>query len=273
MILNCINEKFEKFSQTNNVKPEINEHVLSNGKKTYSLVIRDFLKYPEEFTDLLYSFPHFKNEKEWCARPGSSFSFPDNWKPKCTHFIRNILFDVFKVDLTPLDLYTNCFSSVMNTHFVPPHTDYDFFAKNTHLACNLGLTKCPENILNGTSFWTFKGKQGVLEMSMQELNDYHNHMNDSWTNIHEWDNIDQNYDWNLEYIVPMEYNSIVVYSTTLFHIPYFDKKYFSNVDRFSLASMYNVKIEQVNDIPNDMKNNAFDVWNKFEICKIFNYYF
>lgn len=273
MILNTVNSKFEKFSQTNNVSPEIIEHQISNGEKSYTLVIKDILKYPDEFSNLLYSFPHFKNESDWCARPGSSFLFPQEWIPKCTFFIRQQLFDLLKVNLDSLSLYTNCFSGKMNTHFVPPHIDYDYYSRNTHLAANLGLTKYPKEINNGTSFWTFKGKRGILEMNTQEMNDYNNSMSESWTNISEWNNSDETSEWNLEYVVQMEYNSLVVYSPTLFHIPLFDHDYFCGKDRFSLASMYNVRVAESHELPDELKVEAFDIWNKLELCKIFNYYF
>lgn len=273
MKIEAIDDKFFQVTEVNNSRPEIIEYDLSNGKKSYALVINDFLKYPDEFTSLLQSFPHFENESGWSGRPGKSFVFAETYRDKYTFFIRKKLFEVFKIDFYPLDLYTNCFSGVMNTHFVPPHVDYDIESKRTHLACNLSLTKNISNCTNGTSFWTFCGKEGVLEMNKKEQNDYFNYMNDQTVTITEWDNYDKDSYWNLEYIVPMKYNSLVAYSPTLFHIPYFDKKCFIDTDRFSLASMYDIRFDRVSEIPERYKLEAFDIWNKFELCKIFNYHF
>lgn len=271
-----IDEKFIKLSEVNNTKPEINEHVLSTGEKSYSLVIRDFLKYPDEFSSLLASFPHFKNEKEFTGRPGKSFLFNPSNFPKLTFFIRKTLFEHFRINLECISLYTNCFSGIMDTHRIPPHTDMDEpynLPLGPHLVSNLGLTK---NSKGGTSFWTFMKKRGIIDMNIEEINQYYfqmNEINSSDNSINYWENTDDDGEWKLEYYVQWGYNDLVVYSPSLFHQPYFKKDWFLEDDRFSLASFYNIKREDIDKIPPELGADAYDIWKKFEICKLVNYYF
>jgi hypothetical protein len=275
MKINPIDEDYFKFTEPNNITPEVSEHTSSNGYKSYSIVIKDFLKYPDKFANLIESFPHFKNEKEFTGRPGSSFSFSLEYLQKFSFFIRKPLFEIFKINFECTSLYTNCFSGIMDSHKIPPHCDVDNpYQLNIgpHLVCNLGLTKESEG---GTSFWTYLKKSGFLEMGYEDINSYSNYMNDShtFTDISEWENSDDDGEWKLEYIVPWGYNDLVIYSPMLFHQPYFKKEWFLEKDRLSLASMYNVKIEEVNMIPQELQGDAYDVWKKFELCKILNYYF
>ncbi len=272
-----MDDKYIKFSEVNNQKPEINEHILSNGQKSYSLVIKDFLKYPDEFSSLLGSFPHFKNEKEFTGRPGKSFLFNDSNFPKLTFFIRKSLFEIFKINFECISHYTNCFSGIMDTHMIPPHTDIDDPSNlrvGPHLVSNLGLTK---NSKGGTSFWTFMKKRGVIDMNIEELNRYFNQMSDitfsNKNDIKHWENSEENGEWKFEYFVPWGYNDLVVYSPTLFHQPYFKKEWFLKSDRFSLASFYTVKTEDIAKIPQELRADAYDAWKKFEICKLLNFYF
>lgn len=275
MKLKTVDDDYEKFTQFNNIKPEINEHISSNGYKSYSLIIRDFLKYPDQFSDLLGSFPHFKNEKHSTGRPGATFGFSDSCLQKFSFFIRKPLFEIFKINLECSSLYTNCFSGIMETHKIPPHCDVEnsrFLTGGPHLVANLGLTKGAKG---GTSFWTFLKKSGFLEMGYEELNSYSNYMHDShdFNDIEEWENTDEDAEWKLEYVVPWGYNELVVYSPMLFHQPYFKKEWFVETDRLSLASMFNIKTGEIDLIPEELKEDAYDVWKKFELCKILNYYF
>lgn len=270
-----IDEKYLEFTEVNNKNPEINEHVTSNGYKSYSIIIKDFLKYPDQFSNLIESFPHFLNEKEFTGRPGATFSFAEEYFQKFSFFIRKPLFDIFKINLKCSSLYTNCFSGIMNTHQIPPHCDvYDpkELNKGPHLVANLGLTKESKG---GTSFWSFLKKPGFLEMGYDEINSYSNYMNDSHltNDISEWENTDEDGEWKLEYIVPWGYNDLVVYSPMLFHQPYFKKEWFVEKDRLSLASMYEVKVQEISLIPEELHQDAYEIWKKFELCKILNYYF
>lgn len=275
MKIQTIDEKFLKFTEYNNTIPEINEHISSNGYKSYSLIIKDFLKYPDEFSNLIASFPHFKNDKNDTGRPGSSCLFSEGYYPKMTFFIRKCLFEIFKVNFECNSLYTNCFSGIMNTHKIPPHCDinnpYSIY-QGPHLVANLGLSK---NLKGGTSFWTFLKRSGFMEMTYEELHKYGNYMGDSHevNDISEWENTDDDAEWKLEYVVPWGYNDLVVYSPTLFHQPYYKKEWFIDEDRFSLASMYNIKMEDIEKMPESLRSDAYEIWKKFELCKIVNYYF
>ena len=267
--------KYLKFSEVNNKKPQIDQHVSSNGNKSYSFIIKDFLKYPDEFANVIASLPHFKNEKENTGRPGKTFSFHDMQLAKFSFFIRECLFDIFKINLVCTDLYTNCFSGIMDTHIIPPHCDvqdHNNIIIGPHLVSNLGLTK---NSKGGTSFWTYLKKSGFLDMSYVEMNGYYNYMqeNNKINDSSEWNPTIDDGEWKLEYIVPWGYNDLVVYSPMLFHQPHFKKEWYLDNDRLSLASMYNIKIEEIDMIPEDLHKDAFDIWKKFELCKILNYYF
>jgi hypothetical protein len=275
MKIKTIDEDYFKFTELNNIQPEITEHVSSNGYKSYSMVVRDFLKYPDQFSSLVQSLSHFKNEKEVTGRPGATYSFSVDTSPRCSFFIRKCLFEIFKINLECTSLYTNCFSGIMDSHKIPPHCDVEDPRNlniGPHLVCNLGLTKGSKG---GTSFWTFLKKSGVLEMGYEDINSYTNYMDETHelNDINEWENTDEDGEWKLEYIVPWGYNELVIYSPMLFHQPYFKKEWFLDKDRLSLASMYNVKTEEINMIPEEFIRDAYDVWKKFELCKILNYYF
>lgn len=279
--IESIEEKFISLTEVNNYNWEIFDHKLSNGEISYTLIVKDFLKYPDKFRDILASFPHFNNYIHDTGRPGKSFLFHPEFNYRCSFFIRKLLFDAFKLDTRCRSIYTNCMpgkSDSVDVNVVPPHVDlfnvYDH-RSSPSLVTNLGLTKGIEN--NGTSFWTFRGKRGPLDMKVQELNEYQLYQKDN--NIHEnvicdvWNNTQNDSDWNLEYIVPLEYNSLVCYSPTWFHQPYYNKNDFINIDRFSLASFYELKMEEVSEIPEELIPDAFDIWKKFDLCKIYNYYF
>lgn len=275
MKIEAFDDEFIRLSELNNKQPEINEHISSNGYKSHSMIIRDFLKTPDEFANLLATLPHFKNEREDTGRPGKSYWFSGPNTKKMSFFIRKCLFDIFKVNLDCENLYTNCFSGDMDTHRIPPHCDSHHphdLGQGPHLVCNLGLTKGAKG---GTSFWTYLKKSGVLNMTYEERNSYQNYMNDSheFASIKHWENTDEDAEWKLEYVVPWGYNDLVVYSPTLFHQPYFEREWFLDKDRFSLASMYNVRLKDVEKIPKDMIEDAYSVWKKFELCKLLNFYF
>ena len=275
MKIKTIDEDYFKFTELNNTKPEIKEYISSNGYKSHSIIIKDFLKYPDKFSSLLGSFPHFINEKEDTGRPGSSYCFSVQTFQKFSFFIRKCLFEIFKINLECVSLYTNCFSGIMNTHQIPPHCDVEDprqLNNGPHLVCNLGLT---EGSKGGTSFWSYLKKPGFLEMTYEEINSYSNYMFEAhdFNDINEWHNTDNDGEWKLEYVVPWGYNDLVVYSPLLFHQPYFKKEWFMEKDRFSLASMYNIKISEIDMIPEKVHEDAYDIWKKFELCKTLNYYF
>ena len=272
-----MDDKFIKLSEVNNKKPEITEHTLSNGEKSYSLIVKDFLKYPDEFSNLLSSFPHFKNSKEFTGRPGKSFVFNFDNYPKLTFFIRKCLFEYFKVNFECISLYTNCLSGIMDTHNIPPHSDMDAphnLLVGPHLVSNLGLSK---NFKGGTSFWTFLKKRGLVDMNIDEINQYYFQLREyresSKHIVNHWENQEEDGEWKFEYYVPWGYNDLILYSPTLFHQPYFKKEWFLDEDRFSLASFYTVKTEDIDKIPEELRADAYDIWKKFEICKLVNYYF
>jgi len=85
----------------------------------------------------------------------------------------------------------------MDTHMIPPHTDIDDASNlrvGPHLVSNLGLTK---NSKGGTSFWTFMKKRGVIDMNIEELNQYYTQMNDiassNENDIKHWENSEENW--------------------------------------------------------------------------------
>lgn len=273
-----IEEKFLSLTEVNNYSWEIFDHKLSNGETSYTIIVQDFLKYPDKFTEVLASFPHFNNYVEDTGRPGKTFLFHPEINHRCSFFIRKLLFDIFKVDTRCGSLYTNCMPGKSdNINVAPPHIDlYDIFdyKKGPSIVTNLGLTKNVKN--SGTSFWTFRGNRGTLDMKVQELNEYqfyNNNIDPSSVIGDVWNNNENDADWNLEYIVPLNYNSLVCYSPTWFHQPHFNKNDFIDKDRFSLAGFYEIKTEQINNIPEELIPDAFDIWKKFDLCKIYNYYF
>lgn len=270
-----IDDDYLKFTELNNTTAEINEHISSNGYISHSIIIRDFLKYPDEFSNLLASIPHFKNEKDFTGRPGKSYVFSAATTKKMSFFIRKCLFNIFKINLDCTELYTNCFSGDMDSHRIPPHCDCNEMHNlmdGPHLVSNLGLTK---DAKGGTSFWTYLKKSGSIDMTYEERNSYQNYMDDScdFSSIKQWENTDEDAEWKLEYIVPWGYNDLVVYSPTLFHQPYFKKEWYLDTDRFSLAAMYNVRMGEIAKIPTNLREDAYSVWKKFELCKLLNYYF
>jgi hypothetical protein len=276
--IEAVEEKFMTLTEVNNYEWEIFEHKLSNGEKSYSIIVNDFLKYPDEFAKLLSKFPHFDNYQDNTGRPGKTFLFAQPLNYRCSFFIRKLLFNIFKIDTRCGSLYTNCMPGRSDRILItPPHIDlvdvYDH-RLGPSIVANLGLTKNVKN--NGTSFWTFRGKRSPLDMTIQEINEYesyHDKLKKTDITYQAWNNNQTDKDWNLEYIVPMNYNSLVCYSPTWFHQPSYDKNEFIEKDRFSLASFFDVKMEEIHDMPTELIPDAFDIWKKFDLCKLYNYYF
>lgn len=281
MKIESINEKFISCTEVNNTEWKLDTYILSNGNKSYSLVLNDFLKYPDKFQNLLKSFPHFDNDITRSARPGKGFLFHDEWLDgQLTYFLRKAIFDKFRINTKINTMFTNCFPGITEedekVHVAPPHTDTNHFIieSSSNLVTNLGLTKDVVN--NGTSFWSFRGKRGILEMSKKELNEYTLYTSDIKKNdvfFKSWYNTEDSVDWKFEYFVPMGYNSLVCYSPTWFHQPSYDKNYFVDRDRFSLATFYKIRMELVNEIPEELIPEAYDIWNKFDVTTMTNYYF
>lgn len=226
------------------------------------LVIKDFLKYPDKLKNLIHSFPYFDSQPTW--RPGKTAGFPSSHCPKFGSFISKQFADIFQSnDVQCYDLYVNCFNGKMNCSYQLPHVDCSIFplSVQTHIAVNICLT---ENMLGGTSFWSFKNKMNLFDMSLGQINELYHIMNSfNSNNSMPWKQFTGDINFEMEKVVPMEYNTLVAYPTTTLHSPYIETNWFETYDRISLAAFLQI-------YPNFTPSADEKLWKKFRLKDVFN---
>jgi hypothetical protein len=241
-MIESIDSKWKKYTTINNQNFEIIDHGI--GK---TVVFKDFLKYPDKFKSLLESFPYFENnDNGFVPRPGKSFGFYWTSQQVLSNFIGSSIASIFndpEIEFQCTDFYVNCFNGDMKANHINPHFDIvpsDFnFTQPTMPTCivsNLGLTK---NMKGGTGFWSFKGKTCLYDIGQEDGEEFMKFISEIKCNGN-WEQITNIGDLKLEYIVPMDYNSLVVYSPAVLHNPYIENDWFLSEDRLSLASFYKI---------------------------------
>lgn len=266
--MESVNEKWEKYTEINNTSYE----VLDNDG-SIAIIIKDFLKYPDQFSDLLYSFPHWDNYRLPTARPGKTFAFNLDFVSVASEFVARTISNTFVADVGCSGMHTNCLNGNMKGHYFYPHIDSNLNHRGRegpHIAANLGLTK---ELQGGTSFWKFNGKRSPVDMSLEEENKYKSFARFDETEVLEWEQVQSDGNWELTHIVPLEYNSLVIYSTLDFHNPYVEDDWFIDRDRFTLAVFFEIGSFNHENLDIETKNKLFDIWKGLHLCKLFNYYF
>jgi hypothetical protein len=210
-------EEIEEILQIN-PKAELEEVVYDNTKFK---VIRNFLKYPEEYKNLLSYFPAVRDHT---YSPGFRQDVPP-WAARfiTTYIQKNVS------NWIPARVSCNIYNGNMRmrTNANLPHSD------NFYGIWNLWFNK---NCLGGTAFWSHKGKLHVDDLSEEE----YMHLFDktlSATGYQEWRNFRGDDDWELSCIAPMEYNTLLFYNGGFFHSPWVLENWYIDEDRYSMIGM------------------------------------
>lgn len=266
--MESVNEKWEKYTEINNTSYDV---IDNNG--SIAIVIKDFLKYPDKFSEFLRSFPHWDNYRLSTARPGKTFAFNIDFTPVAAEFIASAVANTLISNISCTGMHTNCLNGNMKGHYFYPHVDSDLSNRcrnGAHIAANLGLTK---DLRGGTSFWKFNGKRSPVDMSLEEENVYKSHARFDDRQVLPWEQVQSDENWELTHVVPIEYNSLVMYSSLEFHNPYLKDDWFIDTDRFTLAVFFEIVSFNHENLDTETKNKLFDIWKGLHLCKIFNYYF
>lgn len=210
----------EQLQEICQINPEakLEEVVYDNTKFK---VIRNFLRYPEEYKSLLMNFPAVRDHT---YSPGFRQDIP----PWAARFITTYIQENV-ANWMPARVSCNIYNGNMRmrTNANLPHSD------NFHGIWNLWLT---QNCLGGTAFWSHKGKKHINELSEVE----HNHLFNKALQAsgHEvWKNFRGDEDWELTSIAPMEYNTMLFYNGGFFHSPWVLENWYLDEIRYSMIGM------------------------------------
>lgn len=248
-MIKVITEEWFKYTKINNLNIETINY--GNGK---ILLIKDFLSYPDQFYDLVTSFPFFDNMVSGAAA-GKGFSIPELHLQSYGKFLLDAVSNIFNVEDYYLVFATiHCMNGNMETYTCHPHVDVSFgldypishYIRNSaNLAVNLGLTK---DMQGGTAMWSYKGKSNLMQMTTSELASYNKDVNPYPLNKKTWDVFEENEDWKIDFISPYEYNTLVLYPTFQIHSPYLKNEWYNQTDRISLSSFINVGTKNINPL-------------------------
>lgn len=184
-------------------------------------VIRNFLKYPEEYKNLLMHFPAVRDHT---YSPGFRQDIP----PWAARFITTYIQENV-IKWSPVRVACNIYNGNMRmrTNANLPHSD------NFHGIWNLWFN---QNCLGGTAFWKHKEKRHVNELTQEE----YSHLFDkalSSSGNEQWKNFRGDEDWELTCIAPMEYNTLLFYNGGFFHSPWVLENWYTEEDRYSMIGM------------------------------------
>lgn len=184
-------------------------------------VIRNFLKYPEEYVKILQLFPA---TRDTTYSPGWRQDIPP-WAARfITNFVRQSIPNWMPQRIS-CNIYNGDMLMKKNSNF--PHSD------PFHGIWNLWLTK---NCLGGTAFWKHKNKRHVNDLTEEEYS-YLFEKSLSSTGYEQWKNFRGNEDWELTCIAPMEYNTLLFYNGGFFHSPWILENWYIDEDRYSMIGM------------------------------------
>lgn len=248
-MVKVITEDWFKYTEINNFKFE----TINYGKGKVILV-KDFLKYPDEFYNLVISFPFFDNMVSGAAA-GKGFSIPELHLQSYGKFLLDAVNQIFN----PLHSYIvfatiHAMNGSMETYSYHPHVDVSFdieqpvshyIENSANLAVNLGLTK---DMKGGTAMWSYKGKSNLLEMTKSELFSYNKEVNPYPLTKKKWKIFEENENWTLDFISPYEYNTLVLYPTFQIHSPYLKPEWYNDENRISISSFINVGTKTLNPL-------------------------
>ena len=213
-------------------------------------IAKDVLKYPEqvrEFMENGYWWDNGGGEEE-CARPGKSFDFGPNidmyFNP-----LRNQLSSFYDVEeILPIEIYGNCLNGNMDLHTVMsyvPHVDTfpgDDQNENplNDAAFNINLTKSDKV---KTAFYSFNNKRSICDFTRLDYEDLRTCWN-TQKDIRKdksWFLIDDNYEqYKLEFIADIEYNSMILYPSHVWHNSYIKEDWFNDEDRITFTGFFEI---------------------------------
>lgn len=282
-MIDTFTDKWIKYTEVNNSSFEI----LNLGKIDV-VIIRDVLKYP----DLLRSFIEELKFTISCLsfnnlKPGKTYYFNPSLNDIHARSLIQIISKIFGCTGIICPFYSiNCFNGNMISHHNYPHVDANPENISVTIAANIGLTK---NLKGGTGFWSYLGKINAMDMTQSEIEHYlkfskeQKQISDTIINQviqnldnqksfdfpFKWHQIENEDDWALEYICPLEYNTLVLYSTLNFHNPYIKPEWYLNEDRVSISSFFDVDPQSlIYDDSN--KSSISKLWKSFRLDTIHN---
>lgn len=253
------------------------------------VVVKNILKYPDKVREFLSNGYWWKNGfSEEYARPGKSFEFGGNKKlyvSKLIDYFKSF-FGVEYIHL--LDLYGNCFNGNMdlpNVSSVFPHVDswpedkeYDLYLEGKldviesikpDIAFNINLTNT-DNV--NTSIWSFNNKKSIFDLNREDFNYYESFsedMENKFTKNTKWFQLDSSYGpYKCEDIIPIEYNSMILYPSFYWHSAYVESEWFNDSDRITLTGFMGIDPNDMNFKKENLKN-VYSVWEFFGLNKIY----
>lgn len=256
-MVNKVTKDWIKYTEVNNTKYEV-VRFGSNGQGKV-LIVEDFLKYPDQFYNLVKDFPFFDNIFSG-AMSGQGFTFPKIHTNSHGKFLIDSLSKIFGTTDVHLDLMSiACMNGGMETYSYHPHVDLCFsfdldqdveeiIRGSNNIASNIGLTK---GMNVGTAMWSYKGKCSILEMTNEEVVDFvtaikFNHDGP----LLNWKLLEEDENWKIEFLCPLSYNTWIIYPTFQIHAPYLDENWFTDSDRITSASFIKIKTENLDPLKN-----------------------
>ena len=253
------------------------------------VVVKNILKYPDKVREFLSNGYWWKNGfSEEYARPGKSFEFGGNKKLYVSKLIDYFesFFGVEYIHL--LDLYGNCFNGNMdlpNVSSVFPHVDswpedkeYDLYLEGKldviesikpDIAFNINLTNS-DNV--NTSIWSFNNKKSIFDLNREDFNYYESFsedMENKFAKNTKWFQLDSSYgSYKCEDIIPIEYNSMILYPSFYWHSAYVESEWFNDSDRITLTGFMGIDPNNMNFKKENLKN-VYSVWEFFGLNKIY----
>lgn len=189
-------------------------------------VVKNILNEPEVYTQLLLDFPAVNNDQ---FSPGYRQDIP----PWAAKFITQFIAEKIYGEYYPARVYTNIYSGDMMMYEKSNHPHSDPFQS----VWNIWLNK---NCAGGTAFWSWKGKNHISELTTSEIDEALNSNAKSNVKV-PWENFEGNSNWKLECLVPMEYNTMVLYNGGFFHSPYVKSDWYLKEYRYTLVGMGETK--------------------------------
>lgn len=252
-----VTKDWVKCTEVNNTEYEVVR--FGNNQQGKVLIVKDFLKYPDQFYNLVKDFPFFDNIFSG-AMSGQGFTFPKIHTNSHGKFLIDSLSKIFKTNGIHLDLMSiACMNSGMETYSYHPHVDLCFsfdldqdvegiIRGSNNVASNIGLTK---DMKGGTAMWSYRNKCSINEMTNQEVVDFVTAIQFNPDGpLLNWELLEENEDWKIEFLCPLDYNTWIIYPTFQIHAPYIDKDWYLDKDRITSASFIKVNTETLNPLEN-----------------------
>lgn len=289
-MVDTLTDKWIKYTEINNSSFEI---ITLN--KVQVLVFNDFLKYPDELRSLIDQLKFNSCLNRHHAKPGKTYFFDPSLNYIYAQSIVEVISKIFGcAGVHSPFLSINCFNGNMMSHYNYPHIDANGRNPEVTIAANLGLTK---NLKGGTGFWSYCGKINAIDMTLSELKHHKNFVdskrknskikidksiellningrgseinNDNLDDFFKWEQIEDEGDWKLECIGPLDYNSLVLYSALDFHNPYIKPEWYVDEDRISISGFFDVE-PQTLKYDDANKPSISELWKIFKLDTIHN---